>query len=388
MQSSLSRSKLLLPATFIMAFLLGYYIATYQYSLLGMAADFSLSNSQIGILVGLNYGAHMFIPVLFGILADRFGKKPFLIAGCGLLLCGVALMFAADGYASMIGITFIAGSGFGAMQTLYLSMLADTYPHNVTRYTNFAQTVFGLGAFLGPLFAAGLVEQGWTWRQSFTPIMLFLVAVIVMVVFTKAGEKRVADTERGKGAAAVFKSPLFYIILIWMVTYMGIEMPTSSFADAFFVRQLSAPEFSALALSLYWIMMVPSRMMMGFVKSNHLRLIAIFSVGVVICAAGIGWSQNYILSMVLFAAAGFFCGPIWPTIFACSQKAFPHATGTVGSFCTAFGGLGGFMFPAIFGALSDGASLTAVYFAIAGVAALCFIFTLVTKRSMRKASVE
>jgi len=173
-----------------------------------------------------------------------------------------------------------------------------------------------------------------------------------------------------------------------MVSYMGIEMPASSFADAFFVRQLDAPAYSALALSLYWIMMVPSRLMMGLVKRRHLKLISFFCVAMVAVAAAIARTENPHLSLVLFAAAGFLCGPVWPTIFATSQRSFSHATGTVGSVCTALGGLGGFLFPALFGFISEGSSLAAVYVSVAGAAALCFVLSMLTRRLMRQKGIE
>ena len=380
--------KLQIPATFIMAFLLGYYIATYQYSLLAIAADFSLDEVQIGVLVGLNYGTHMILPVLFGILADRIGKKPFLILGCIMLAAGILLFLKANNFATMIAITFLAGSGFGAMQSLYLSMLADSYPDNVTRYTNFAQTIFGFGAFLGPLLAAGLIGAGLTWQQSFLPIVLFITAAVVFLAFTHPAKKREAPVSKSGNSSSIFKSPLFYILLLWMISYMGIEMPVASFSNAFFVQQLSVPEFAALALSLYWIMMVPSRLLMGIVKKNHLKIIAVFSVLLIITSALIALIDNYVICLVLFALSGFLCGPIWPTIFASSQKSFPHATGTVGSFCNAFSGLGGFLFPILFGAISNGRPLTVVYFAIAIVAVICLLFALLTRRNMRRIGVE
>lgn len=387
MKTSMRRQGLLLPASFLMAFLLGYYISAYQYSLLQISAQFSFDSAQSGIMVGLNYGSHAFLPVIFGYFADRRGKKSFLIAACFMLLAGQSLLFFAGNYSTMLLITFLAGSGFGAMQTLYLSMLADAYPEQIIKYTNFAQTLFGLGAFFAPLTAAAIEGRGYSWQNAFWPSMIMLGLAIFMLLLTHVEKAKIlpgaVNADKGK-TADLFRSPLFYLIMLWMVAYIGVEVPTAANAKAFFVQELDAPAYSALSLSLFWIMMVPSRILMGLVKKNHSRISVVLSLLVLLAILAIPTVKSPLAVLVFFALSGFFCGPFWPTIFAASQKAFPQATSTAGSFCNAFSGLSGFMFSTLFGVISSGHSLSFAYYLIGAIGAVLLLLTLLYSHALKR----
>lgn len=391
MKTSARRQGLLLPASFLMAFLLGYYISAYQYSLLQISTQLSFDKTQAGIIIGLNYGSHAFLPVLFGYFADRRGKKGFLIAACFMLLAGQLLLFFAGSYSTMLLITFLAGSGFGAMQALYLSMLADAYPRQIMKYTNFSQTLFGLGAFFAPLTAAAFEGRGYSWQNAFLPSMVMLGLAIFLLLLTQAKkEENLPQTVKGgKGTTvALFRSPLFYLIMLWMVAYIGVEVPTAANAKAFLVQELNAPGYSALALSLFWIMMVPSRILMGLVKKNHGGISVALSLLALLMTLAIPTVKSPVAVLVCFALSGFFCGPFWPTIFAASQKAFPHSTSTAGSFCNAFSGLSGFAFSTLFGALSTGHSLRFVYYAIGALGVVLLLLTLLYSHTQKKSNLS
>lgn len=387
MKTSARRQGLLLPASFLMAFLLGYYISAYQYSLLQISAQLAFDSTQAGIMIGVNYGSYAFLPVLFGYFADRRGKKGFLIAACFMLLAGQLLLFFARSYSIMLLITFLAGSGFGAMQALYLSMLADAYPTQIIKYTNFSQTLFGLGAFFAPLTAAAMEGRGYSWQNAFWPSIVILGLAILLLLLTHVETTKVLPqaVSSGKGkAATLFRSPLFYLIMFWMVAYIGVEVPTAANAKAFFVQELNAPGYSALALSLFWIMMVPSRILMGLVRKHHSRVSVVLSLLALLMTLAIPTVKSPVAALVFFALSGFFCGPFWPTIFAASQKAFPQATSTAGSFCNAFSGLSGFVFSTLFGVVSRGHSLSFVYYVIGAIGVVLLLLTLLYSHALKR----
>jgi len=391
MKKPLLTKKLLLPVTFLLAFFMGYYLSAYQFSLLRMAQELVLDNVQLGILAGTNCGSQILVPILFGILADKKGKKLFLAVSVGMLLVALFLFSVSGSYPTLLAVIFLASSGVGAIPVLYISMCADVYPDRVMKYTNLAQTVYSGGAFLAPLVSAQMEASGLRWTYFFVPVIVCLIIVAVMMVFLDAGKKPVlADTKAQASkikASSVFKSSLFYTLIFWMMLYLGLENSTASFADSYFVRDLNSTEFAALALSLYWLMMCPSRLLFGLIKKNHINLLAAFSVGLIAVSAVIAYTGDPTVALVCFIISGFLCGPFWPTIFAYSQKAFPHATSTAGSFCTAFSGLGGFIFPAFLGGLSEGGSMSVIYYAIAVIGLGCFVFALISKRLMNKHSI-
>ncbi len=377
--------KLVLPAIFLMAFALGYYIASYQFSLLHMAEELTLSNAQVGVLAGAAFFTQIFVPFLFGIPADKIGKRPFLILAACLFVTAMFLFFTAKSFPALLTAALVAGAGFGTMEGLYLSVLADYYPEKITRYNNFAQMVFGLGAFLGPLVAYALIKNGWLWRQVFIGPMILFCTVFILLLIMRLQKKRemLADGTEKPISFSLFKEPLFYMLLIWIMIYVGIETCLVSFADLYIAHDLNAPDISALSISLFWLMMVPSRLLGGLMKKNHMRLLILFCALIIVLSLLTGFVQNGYAALACVAVAGFLCGPIWPTVFSFNQRAFPQATGTVGSFGSGFSGIGGFALPALVGFLSEGKPLSTVYYLTAAAAAVMLVVGLVAGRSLK-----
>ncbi|MGI6152485.1 MAG: MFS transporter [Christensenellaceae bacterium] len=393
MKTNVLSSKLLFPVALFLAFLSGYYLTTYQFSLLRIADEFLLDNAQLGVLIGTNYISQMFVPILFGILADKKGKKIMLFISCAVWLVGMGCLFVAADYIILSVCVFAMGAGFGSTQALYLSSIGDAYPDKVTKYTNFTLIMFSIGAFFSPIISQQLVNNGLLWRSLFIPLITMLAIGVILLIFTKFA-KMAAKKEAAVQAAAsggqqikpgpIYKNPLFYIIIIAMMLYMGIETPTSSYADTYMVRNFGAEELSALSLSLYWIMMVPSRFLAGFIKDRHLTLMMVFNIAVAAVSVLIATTGNATVAFIGFIACGFLSGPMFPTIYSFGMRTFPHATGTVSSVCTAFSGVGGTLFPAVMGFLSEGRSLSVVYICIAVVAFVGFLFNIVTRKAMHK----
>lgn len=384
--------KLVIPAVFLMAFALGYYLASYQFSLAHMAEEFALDNARIGVLAGATFFAQIFAPPLFGMLADRYSKKPFLFLAAALLAMAMLLFFSARSYGALLVAAMMGGAGFGSLEGLYISVLADVYPEKITRFNNFTQIMFGLGAFSGPFAAYALMQTGWQWRQVFLPVLLMLAAIAALLLLLDTRKATAVPAALGrteeKSRFSLFRQPLFYLLLVWVMLYVGVETCLGSFADLYIARDLNMPQISAMSLSFFWLMMVPSRLVFGLIKKHHIQLLLVLcalliAVPVFIAAAGSGYT-----AFVGIAVSGFLCGPIWPTVVSFNQRAFPQATGTVGSFGSSFSGLGGFLFPALTGLVSEGRPLSTVYYAVGAISVLMLLVGLFTQRLLKKRAVN
>lgn len=387
------RKNLILPAGFLSGFLLGYYVAVYQFSLFQIASEYGFDRTQIGILVGLNYGAGLFLPVIFGFIGDRFGKKPFLLFGMMMFFLGqVLLLEGHQTYYSMLYLTFLVGSGLGTVQSMYLSIIADAYPDKVNKYNSFAQAITGLGAFFSPIIAAALIGYDLKWQFALIPSLLGIFIAFLMFFFSEIKNLQPSKNKNGCSAlehnttSTLLRSPLLYIGLIWMLFYMGLETPTSSFASSFVAIELNTPVYSAFALSAFWIMMAFSRFIWGFVKESHEKIAIVLCTLLFINAMAIYNASNPKLAVCLFALAGFLSGPIWPTIFAALLRAFPHSTGATGALCNAFNGVGGFVWPALFGFLCEGKTLNDIYLLTSIMALISLVcaglFIIMSKRNL------
>src|SRR4051812_34384673 len=103
--------------------------------------------------------------VIYGKLADIFGRKPILIAGIVLFLIASTLCGFAWSMASLIGFRFLQGIGAGAIQPVTMTIIGDLYKiEERGRVQGVMSTVWAASGVLGPLAGAIIVETvSWAW---------------------------------------------------------------------------------------------------------------------------------------------------------------------------------------------------------------------------------
>jgi MFS family permease len=103
--------------------------------------------------------------VVFGKLADLYGRKPVMLAGIAIFLVGSVGAGCAWSMPVMIAFRLIQGIGAGAIQPVTLTIVGDLYPmHERGRVQGWLASVWALSAVLGPM-AGGLIirDLSWSW---------------------------------------------------------------------------------------------------------------------------------------------------------------------------------------------------------------------------------
>jgi EmrB/QacA subfamily drug resistance transporter len=105
--------------------------------------------------------------VVFGKLADLYGRRSVLLVGIGIFVAGSVLCGLAWSMPSLIAFRLIQGVGAGAIQPVSVTVIGDLYPaHERGRVQGWLASVWGVSSVVGPL-AGGLIIQHLSWAWIF-----------------------------------------------------------------------------------------------------------------------------------------------------------------------------------------------------------------------------
>src|SRR5258708_575536 len=105
--------------------------------------------------------------VIFGKLADLYGRKPVVLAGIAIFLAGSVLAGFAWSMPAMIVFRLIQGIGAGAIQPVTMTIVADLYPaHERGKIQGYLASVWAISAVLGPM-VGGLIIRDLSWAWIF-----------------------------------------------------------------------------------------------------------------------------------------------------------------------------------------------------------------------------
>lgn len=122
--------------------------------------------------------------VVFGKLADIYGRKRVMLIGIAVFVMGLILGGLAWSMPSLIAFRLIQGIGAGAVQPTAMTIVADLYPARERgKIQGYLATMWALAAVAGPVAGAGIIEVlSWRWVFWIT-VPVGLVAAVFYIVW-------------------------------------------------------------------------------------------------------------------------------------------------------------------------------------------------------------
>ncbi|MHA6615953.1 MFS transporter [Pseudonocardia sp. DLS-67] len=199
----------------VFAATLGYAMDGFDLQILGFALpaitlSLGLSTTEAGWLATITLIGTVAGAMVFGTLADKYGRVKMLTYSIVLFAVFTALTALSQGFVEMAIFRFIAGTGIGGEFGIGMALAAEAFPA-LKRAR--ATSVVGVGFQLGVLFAAIIsapVITFWGWRGLF--VIGIFPAVIAAVFRSRLHEPEAFV--RQKAAAAVTKQPNPFRLLV------------------------------------------------------------------------------------------------------------------------------------------------------------------------------
>lgn len=373
---------LVIAVCYLSIAMLGIYITTYQYTVLSFTQFYSLNDGMMGFLIFMQHLGISLPPLFLGVLSGKIGKKRVLMISFVLMILGTYLIGTTEPLALFVISVFIIGAGFSVTEATLSAVLADEFPGKSTLHLNFSQVMFSIGALCGPFIAKALIDSGLAFRHIYIGISAVFLVLGIVFAFTKQKNDHVVEQQKGSSIRMTsFVRYGFVLLAICICIYVGIENTIASYADRYFELGLNMPEYSAIALALYWGAMIPSRFLAGIIKIDPKKMIIGLCGLVALATPAAILIDDVKVKIAMFALCGFACGPLWPSIVDAVAKRNQGQSGPAINVLMSFSGLGGAVFPLAAGLLISYGNISTAYYMCA---ILSVILGVLYLSSMRK----
>lgn len=366
--------------------------------------DFSLSQSQLGMLLALNSLGYLIACSFTSALSNRIGIRWTGIAAFVSMALAGFLIYLSTNYAFLSASFFLLYIGNGILEIGLGIMAARIFTTNIGTMMNLSHFFYGLSSTVAPTIAASVM--GWNisgddigWRGMYLWVLLLSLLPIIPSLLGKF-PRETQEEEQTTSFRSLIRDPIAWLIVAVLSFGVVSELAIGSWLVHFLVKAYSWNITAASnMLSMFFLFFMLARLFLGPLtdKIGFTLSITIFSAFSGVCgltAILIGEK-----GAILFAVSGIGIALIYPTVMALLAKHYPTGTGAAITFTVTLMGIAsvignlmiGFiidlvsrMFSANDGVANDIIGLQAGYGFIASLALLCsicgFILYIVLKK--------
>jgi len=338
--------------------------------LLAQMNDYGVDRTTIGITFFTGSAGFVLGSLSNGLLIRRLGVRISLAVGGGAYVLASLCLAARPPFAVFVAVQLLTGYGGGVLESVLNTYLAAL--PNATTLLNRLHAFFGVGALIGPAFAA--------WMVGFAPwtvVMLVLAVAGVPLVAgflvaypralpaapgSKPVEHRTGDGDSPGSAghlAAALRDPGVLCGAAMLLVYVGLEVGVGNWSFSYLVqgRGLSRT-LAGYSVSGFWLGLTAGR----FLISPIANRVGLSTGGMMYaCLAGItatatlGWlSPTAGAASAALVALGFFLGPVFPTTMAIAPRlTTPELAPTAIGLINAGSAVGGAGLPWVAGAIAQ-----------------------------------
>ena len=338
---------------------------------LWLKQDFNASYTELGVLLTIFFVVSCAVQALSGFVVDRFGPRPVLFAGIGLLALAAFGYALSTSYFMLASFSVVAGIGNGVFHPVDYTLLnRKVHPKRLGHAFSVHGITGSLGWALAPAMMVSITLAS-NWRVALASAGALTLVVMGVLWFSRAQLTVEMTSAVAKPAAGITHAPgregsfdflaipavwvCFAFFFLYAIVISGIQAFAPEAA-----RQLHAvpAAWAAMCLTLYMVASACGMVLGGFLATDPARSEKIVGVGFGIAAVfalTIGFAPLTPMAVpVLFACMGVAAGIAGPSRDLIVKRAAPpNATGRV--YGVVYSGLdiGQAAAPLVFGPLLD-----------------------------------
>ncbi len=333
--------------------------------------SFGLGLAELGLIFPFTAVGYVVSSLIGSVASDRYGRRPFVIAGTTSIAAGIAVMALAPAWSVLLMGGVIAGFGMGLLDGPLNALIVDMTPGGAAKWLNFLHLFFGIGALAGPILAGIALARDVDWRLIYGAVALVGLTTTVPFAFLRISNVNIG---RPPSLAAMRRSAAQPIVLLMMVVlalYVGFEVTVSGWLPSFFELEHGYTRgFAGVSVSVVWAGILVGRLLAGLLVRwmGPLPLLALFLAVASPIALTASLIENHVVALVGFGLVGVLIAGAFPTGLAVGVTNQKSMTGALTGIMVASAGIGAIVFPPIVGAVAGPLGLQA---AMAMTAVLC-----------------
>ena len=355
--------------------------------------SFSLSATEIGTLIAVNFATQILIDVIASNFADRMNLRFFavlahLLAVGGLLGLSLFPMLMPP-YVGLLLSEVLLGCGGGFTEVL-ISPLIEACPTegkagNMSLLHSFyCWGQAGVVLFSGIYFYCFEISENWI----YLPWIWAIVPAVGAVAFCMVPLYRLpsATAESGSPFMRLFRTPVFFLFLMMMLCAGAGEMVMSQWSSAFVESALGIEKSlgDLLGPCMFALMMGLARMLYGkfSLRVDLTVWMMLGCIGCIVSYLLAAFAPYPWLALLGCALCGFSVGVFWPGTLSYAAEKIPMGGMSMFAILAVAGDVGCLSGPAAAGAISDacGGDLRLSFCFAAVFPAACLIALLIQKK--------
>lgn len=291
-------------------------------------AHYHADKSTIGLLFFAFAAGYLLSGLANGWLIRRLGVRGQLTLGGLVLAAGSVGSALAPPFAVLLALSLVLALGAGVIDSGYNAFVTQL-PNHVS-LLNLLHACYGLGALIGPLAAALLLNAGYGWQSFYLLLAPLGVAVAVGSALLLPGVDPPVEDD-GQPVASVgraLRRPEVWLALAFLNLYVGVEVTIGNWGYSYLTQHTGQAELLAgWVVSGYWLGLTLGRFVVHAVTSRlgigTAAMMYAMVAGLCLCSAFIWAVPGSVATSIALLLTGVFLGPIFPTVIAVVPRLTP-----------------------------------------------------------------